>query len=1180
MPHWFKPLLITTAISVALVASLMAAGLVYLRGDPARLEPVLEYVLSRVFNRQLVIGELLEAELDWDAYFLATDVSLANPAWADEEHFVYVQQLMIRLNLPSIWRDGPIIIQTLELTEPQLNLLAQETSSPSWDLWPTDDAGDAKSAHMADEEDDQAPTFPVLLLDARVTDGVLVYRDADQDVRATLSGLIAENPQDNLLQLDFNGDINTISFNLEGSAGPAQAILDGRGLSLDINGRWGQLTALAKGSFADLWQAQGPALVLEIEAPTSRALLDLLGMPEVRDGPLSFQASISQAGEAVSIQARGSLENFDLGFDATVDDLLTMDGVEMTFALAGPTLQELGYMFDKPGLPDTPFAVNGEAYRRGTVVGLGKVRAAAGDAQLSIDAALPEFPRIDNWSATIQGEGLNLALVAPLVGVTELPAVPYRVKGELKSDDDGVELVDFVLAGNNSSMALSGVVGEAPDFEGTRLSFSIKANDMALFGRTIGLANLPPESFDLSATFIRGDEKWRIDDGLFTSESLILEVNAQANTLLAASDFKGQARIVSPDLARTMEAYELEFEGLRGFPLEVDIKFDGSPDRLVIRKAVAVSGASRAELDGVIGDPVTLNGMSLNVTAKGPDLLEIFQLSDQAAGSKLPFEIAGSAARIETGFAFRQVKARLAGGDIELDGLLSSEPNYAGSAVSLVAVGENLRQVLGPLVVQEIPAERFNVQAELSYQPPLIQIETLQADIGGNLIMGQFDISGEGNELDGRGSVTVSGQSSHSLYQVLGLEFNDYLPDTNYSLQAQLKGDSDTLNVAPLILSFGKSDLSGTVALQFSPTLAVDADLLSEYLDLTFLVPDLEALDAQEVGATGSVAAVEDLTDELSEAELAERVIPDRALDFSWLQGLQASLSYHIKKVDLQPGAAAAMNLELDIRDSKLTLKEFDWDGAQAKGLVRATVQNTGATSDFDLYFDSIRLPLIWLLAEDIKRDGLTDYRLRLFGSGATVREVVASLDGAFAFRAGGGRMNNRGLDLFLGDILGEIFGSLVPTQESEPYTNLECHAGAMLFKKGVVELIPGLAFRTDKVDVVASGQINMRNEKLNVAFATRSRKGVGISVSKAITPYIKLGGNLANPQLAFDARGAAVSGGAAVATGGLSILAAGLWDRWIATSQNPCKVLYDNAEKDTRRAYKKILAQPDPALM
>ena len=1180
MPHWFKPLLIGTAVAAALVVSLMAAGLVYLRGDPARLEPVLEYALSRVFNRQLLIGELLEADLDWDAYVLATDVSLANPGWADEKHFVSAKQLMIRLNLPSIWRDGPIVIHNLELKEPQVNLLVQEEQSPSWDLWSTDDAGDKLVEYLADEEDGKARTFPVLLLDASVTDGVLVYRDADQDVRANLSGLLAESTQDNLLHLDVSGDINALPFKVQGAFGPARAMLDGRDLTVDINGQWGQLTVMARGSFADLGQVQGPDLDIEIEAPSSRPLLDLLGMPEVRDGPLIFKASVSQAPGAVSIQARGSLEEFDLEFDATVDDLLTMDGVKLTFALDGPTLQELGYMFDKAGLPDKPFAINGEAYRRGTLIGLGKVRADAGDAHLSIDAELPEFPRIDNWSATLQGEGFNLALVAPLIGITELPAIPYQVNGELKSDDEGVELVDFVLAGNNSSMALTGIVGEAPDFEGTRLSVSVKAKDMALFGRTIGLVNLPPESFNLSATFLRADENWRVDDGLFTSESLIFELDARADRLVAPRDLEGQARIVSPDLARTLTAYEFEAEGLQGFPLDASVDFEGSPERLILKEVVVVSGASHAELEGVVGNPATLEGMSLKVTAESPDLLELFRPSGRAPVSKLPFEIAGSVAKVETGFTLNEIKARLAGGDIELNGLLSTEPNYAGSALSLIAAGANLQQVLGPWVAQEIPAERFDMQAELNYQPPLMQIETLRADIAGNLINGHFDISGEGDELDGRGSVTLSGPSSSSLYQLLGLDFSDYLPDTNYSLKMQLKGDSVALNVAPLSLKLGESDLSGTLALQFSPTLAVNADLLSRHLDLTYLVPDIETLEAQEEAATDSLAPVEDLTNELSEAELAERAIPDTALDFSWLQGLQASLSYRIKKVDLQPGAGAAMNLELDIRDSKLTLKEFDWDGVKVNGLVRATVQNAGATSDFDLYFYSNRLPLIWLLGEEVPRDRPTDYRLRLLGSGATVRELAASLDGALAFRAGGGRMNNRGFDLLFGDILGEIFSSLVPTAESEPYTNLECHAGAMLFKKGVVELAPGLALRTDKVDVVASGGINLRNEKLNVAFATRSRKGVGISVSKAITPYIKLGGNLANPQLAFDARGAAVSGGAAAVTGGLSILAAGLWDRWIATSKNPCRELYNNAEKDSRRAYEKLLVQPDPALM
>ena len=78
---------------------------------------------------------------------------------------------------------------------------------------------------------------------------------------------------------------------------------------------------------------------------------------------------------------------------------------------------------------------------------------------------------------------------------------------------------------------------------------------------------------------------------------------------------------------------------------------------------------------------------------------------------------------------------------------------------------------------------------------------------------------------------------------------------------------------------------------------------------------------------------------------------------------------------------------------------------------------------------------------------------------------------------------------------------------------------------------------RTKKMDIASGGSINLDNEKMDLGFSTRSRKGIGISAGKAITPYFKIGGTVANPRLAMDSVGVALSGGAAVATAGLSIL-------------------------------------------
>ena len=94
----------------------------------------------------------------------------------------------------------------------------------------------------------------------------------------------------------------------------------------------------------------------------------------------------------------------------------------------------------------------------------------------------------------------------------------------------------------------------------------------------------------------------------------------------------------------------------------------------------------------------------------------------------------------------------------------------------------------------------------------------------------------------------------------------------------------------------------------------------------------------------------------------------------------------------------------------------------------------------------------------------------------------------------------------------------------------------------------------------------------MDLVFNTKSRKGIGISAGKAFTPYFKIGGTMANPRLVIDPKGVAISGGAAVATAGLSILAEGLWDRWIATAKNPCEGLITTISKEKKGTYKALL--------
>jgi len=164
-----------------------------------------------------------------------------------------------------------------------------------------------------------------------------------------------------------------------------------------------------------------------------------------------------------------------------------------------------------------------------------------------------------------------------------------------------------------------------------------------------------------------------------------------------------------------------------------------------------------------------------------------------------------------------------------------------------------------------------------------------------------------------------------------------------------------------------------------------------------------------------------------------------------------------------------------------------------------------------------------------------------------------------------------------MGDMLEEIVNRLNPFRSVATYTDVVCHAGAMSIRNGNLALEPGVVLRTKKMDIASGGTINLRKESLDLAFNTRSRRGIGISAGKAITPYFKIGGTMASPRFVVDPKGIALSGGAAVATGGLSILAEGLWDRWVASAGNPCAKLIDKISKDDKKTYRALLGVASP---
>ena len=112
--------------------------------------------------------------------------------------------------------------------------------------------------------------------------------------------------------------------------------------------------------------------------------------------------------------------------------------------------------------------------------------------------------------------------------------------------------------------------------------------------------------------------------------------------------------------------------------------------------------------------------------------------------------------------------------------------------------------------------------------------------------------------------------------------------------------------------------------------------------------------------------------------------------------------------------------------------------------------------------------------------------------------------------------------------------------------SRIECAVINLPIKNGIAANQTGIGIRTTQLNILGGGQINLRSEKIAFKAKPKPRTGIGLNVA-SLADFVSMGGTLKNPHPTTDTQGIATAGvkiGAAFATGGLSLLAEGLFDR------------------------------------
>ena len=561
---------------------------------------------------------------------------------------------------------------------------------------------------------------------------------------------------------------------------------------------------------------------------------------------------------------------------------------------------------------------------------------------------------------------------------------------------------------------------------------------------------------------------------------------------------------------------------------------------------------SRLNASGLVSRTPGLTGSRATFAASGPELGALIAEFPQLNFAQGPFELTGSVELLVDRVRMTEVALAVGGANARVDADIGLPLETAAGRFDVAASGPNLRAALPVRPRWQPPETSFDVRAAGSLADGLWSFETLSAKLG-NAQLNANGVFDQPPDLS-RTRLTINAEIPD--LAALGTIEGKLLPSTNATIDMGFAGSPELFSIEPFKALIGDDEIDGhaRVALD-GPVPEVDFGLAASTLDLDLF--GLEEPDASDANKDGDATEDGD-----------GRLIPDKPLPLDQLTKLNANVDIDIGTANFRGIDYTNVVLDGEIRDGVLAIERLN--AVSPYGGIDASFSVTPAGDSADVKADLTGTGLYVGLgpkrtAEEIDMAPKFDARLDLSAQGSSYRDLAAALDGTVRISANGGRVANAGANLIFGGFFEELINAVNPFIRQNPYTELDCLITLLKVEDGIAEGDPALVIQTSRLVIVTQGTIDLGTETLDVNFRTSPRARLSISAGEFLNPYLRVAGTLADPALTFDPGSAVVTGGAAVATGGLSLLATAVWDR-ITRASDPCAAAAKESDKKERK--------------
>ena len=661
--------------------------------------------------------------------------------------------------------------------------------------------------------------------------------------------------------------------------------------------------------------------------------------------------------------------------------------------------------------------------------------------------------------------------------LADYAGTPIEISGSLGSSEDILSGSAFPLDLDadiyNVDIEAGGRIDRIEDGEVSNLllRFDVEGGDMRELEDLVGVAL--PETSHFSAT-----STLSLDDDAIVLSNLSAKVEWLGSELELAGDVADIEELAGIDMQVSVRGNDLsDLAEITSVPLprthayQVQGRVTGAWPALSLRAADASlrRGDLQLDLSGGIEDLAAVSGLDIGIVASGGDLAQIPELRDYDLPITDSFDLDARIRGYPDSLTATLDKASARRGSHEavLTGEIGELTVFGDLDLQLQARGGNAAELNAVIGLNVPPTHNYRLAADLA--DGLDGISASNAKLVGDMPGGRLDIRGNvGRILDLHDVDLVIRAGTDDLSSLNRyVDFN--LPVSEpVEVTGRLRGTAPDMRLDKFTVRSGQTLVNGSVAIHLGDRLSFEGSVSSGVIDLSpYLI------------------AARDKTQDKA-ASRSDKVFSAEPIDLSLLDHFDARMT--LDNVEWWSSAANA-----HVQQATVALVE----GSLSVEPLRMTRNDAIFSANFlldrkatphyklDMSVENVNLAIF---LKDLRArefyEGRFDLALDLEGSGTSVRDIAASLDGSVAAFVSEARVPAVSTVLLTVDVLLE----LLPWVKRREDLVVNCAISQVEIDQGLAT-IKLLYLDSRQLTMIAGGTVDLRDEMLDLRLAPRPKK-------------------------------------------------------------------------------------------